>query len=152
MTPEVGQRVKCFLRNGNVVEGSVQSWLPDEVVLLSLNGETLMIIHNPKQDILMTKVVLSEASEQTAEIPKSKPTFPVVAATLEEGFHLLTTEEDDDVDPMALRAKSTAELKIELAKQERKIISEKLRDHHPDTQMPRRKIYGYPRFFTKQST
>lgn len=144
-----GLHVKCVLRNNTIVEGTVLLW-GKSAQLQSLDGKSILIIHDVQQDIVMTKVLLSVAAEEPAEseeIVHHKPAAPV-AATLEEACQLLATEEPED--SLALRAKSVAELKIELAKQEREIFSKKLREHQPNLAgTPRKVAYEYPKFFKK---
>lgn len=149
-----GTHIKCLLRTSTVVEGIVQDSSSDEVVLKSLDGKSLLIIHQPEQDIVLTKVVLFEEDEEIPqENEESKSVEPVCDGserTSEQVFCKIDTNEDPDEDPIALHVKSIAELKVELAQQERKIIAEKLRDHH--LQGPRKVIYGQPGFFQKPRT
>jgi sRNA-binding regulator protein Hfq len=67
---ETGSQVKYFLLNGMVLEGIVEKDTASECVLRSLDGKSLMIIHRPSEDILMTKVVLGEE----VEVPEEKET------------------------------------------------------------------------------
>jgi hypothetical protein len=146
----INEHVKCFLRNSTVIEGIVISWAVNEIQLQSLDQQSILIIHNPAQDIVLTKVLLADVADEPAEILPDKPHRgdPPVA-TLEEAFELLTVEEpEEQVDPMALQAKSTAELKVQLAIQERNIVAKKLKNHH-FTEVPRKTTYGYPGFFKK---
>lgn len=144
------EHVKCFLRNSTVIEGIVISWSANEIQLQSLDQESILIIHNPAQDIVLTKVLLSDAPDQLPENLPAKPKFSERTATLEEAFELLAAEEPE-VDPMALAAKSTAELKVELAIQERRILAKKLKNHH-FTEAPGKIAYGYPGFLKKPRT
>ena len=152
MNEYLGRHVKCFLRNSTVVEGVVKKW-GDILQLQSLDGKSLLIIHQPTQDIVLTKVLLSEDVVEPVE--ESLIPQPPVRGRLssdDEPLEVVRAEEEES-DPMALQAKSTAELRIEMAKQERKIIAGKLKDHRPDSlQTPRKVKYGQPGFLQNQST
>ncbi len=137
--PDIGVHVKCFLRNGNAIEGVVDSWANGEVVLRTLDGESLMIIHDPKQDIMLTKVLLVQ-----------EPTVQAREQTIAEKIKERAVEEGQpEPDPVSLDAMTKAQLHIELVEQERKIITDQLKTHFPDYVAPRKKTYGYPGFFQK---
>src|SRR5271170_6957020 len=110
MNEYLGRHVKCFLRNSTVVEGVVEQW-GDTLQLQSLDGKSLLIIHQPAQDIVLTKVLLSDDVAEPVEQPPpmDEPLFP-------HGEPLEVQSEEEQLDPMALQAKSTAELRIEMAK------------------------------------
>ncbi len=136
--PKEGQHVKCFLRNGNVVEGIVDVWdVP--VILKTLDGTSQMIIHSPMQDIMLTKVLLVQ-----------EPTVPEREQTIAEKIKEQAVEEGQpEPDAVSLDAMTKAQLHIELVEQERKIITDQLKTHFPDYVAPRKKTYGYPGFFQK---
>lgn len=149
MNQYLGRHVKCFLRNSTVVEGVVKRW-GETLELQSLDGKSFLIIHQPAQDIMLTKVLLSEDVVEPAQEPQ--PPQPPVRGRMFLHDESIEVQAEKEIDPMALQAKSTAELRIELAKQERKIIAGKLKDHRPDSlQAPRKVKYGQPGFFKKQS-
>ena len=139
--PKEGQHVKCFLRNGNVVEGIVEVWdIP--VILKTLDGASQMIIHAPSQDIMLTKVLLAE-----------EPTVQAQEQTIAEKIKERVVEEGQpEPDPMDLNAMTKAQLHIQLVEQERQIVADQLKTHYPDSVAPRKKTYGYPGFFKKPST
>jgi hypothetical protein len=145
MNEYIGRHVKCFLRNSTVIEGIVEEW-GTTIQLQSLDGQSLLIIHHPEQDIILTKVLLSEEVVEPVEELENKTFEP------KPQFPLEMSEGDEELDPLTLQAKSIAELKVEMAKQERKIIADKLKDHYPDTmRAPRKVTYGYPGLFKKPS-
>jgi hypothetical protein len=148
---EVGQHVKCFLRTSTIIEGIVQESSERQLILKSLDGENLLIVHQPIQDIVLTKVLLSKkAPEELQKNLSSKPPAAFQHETLNQAFEATVAEGEEEPDPMALQAKTTAQLRIELAKEERKILAAKLRDHHPNSaEAPRKITYGYPGFFKK---
>lgn len=146
------EHVKCFLRNSVMIEGIVIDWTTTQVQLQSLDGESILIIHNPSQDIILTKVLQHHLPRESSENLPTKPESSVPTATLEEAFQLLATEDpepDEEINPISLRVKTVAELKIELAKEERRIVSQKLKTHQPET--PKKVQYSYPNFFKKDS-
>jgi hypothetical protein len=158
MTPTAGQHVKCLMKNNTIAEGIVEEWHGNYVKLKALDGKSYLIIHHPGEDIMLTKVMVDENSEEKslaqqvkekieAKGTKPRPTEPQL--TLEEAFQQLSTE-DDTIDMQALDAKSKAQLQVELAKQEREIIAAKLRDH--TIEGPKKVQYGYPGLYTKPRT
>jgi hypothetical protein len=73
MIPQQGQHVKCFMRSTMVLEGIVEEWTDIQVVLKSLDEKSLMIVHRPADDILLTKIfVLEETREISEEIIKKE--------------------------------------------------------------------------------
>jgi len=139
--PKEGQHIKCFLRNGSVVEGIVEIW-DSPVILKTLDGTSQMIIHNPMQDIMLTKVLLSEAVP--AKSREQEIADKIREKAMEEG--------QPEPDEQSLNAMTKAQLHVELIEQERRVVAEKMKDHYPESQVPRKKTYGYPRFLQKPST
>jgi hypothetical protein len=143
MIPQVGQQVKCILRTGAMVEGIVEEW-GETVQMLSLDGESILIIPRPSEDIMLIKILL--ISEE--EIPKESFKDPelVVAISNNVPYPNSLEEEFDEVynQPSGddLRTKKMAELKILLAEQDKKIVSEKIKDHHIGN--TRKVEYGFP--------
>lgn len=157
MNEHLGRHVKCFLRNSTVVEGIMEG-CSTVIQLRSLDGKSLLIIHSPEQDIILTKVLLpKETAEQAGEpevkVDKYPPNELLSQGVLEDPFtNLMATGKEEPLDPMTLKAKTMAELKIQMAEEERKIIANKLKDHHPNTsQAPRKVTYGQPGFLKKPS-
>ena len=68
-----GDHVKCFLRNATTIEGIVVEWSADCVVLKSIDEKTLLIAHHPGEDIMLTKIVLTEQSEPEPKKETHKP-------------------------------------------------------------------------------
>lgn len=114
-----GQHVKILLCNNSLIEGFVEQW-GKEIQLKSLDGESLLIIHHPDRDIVLTKVVLVETKK-----PVSIKELVEQKTELQQNFEEVYQQPSGD----NLRVKKLAELKIELAKQEKKIIAEKMKDH-----------------------
>lgn len=135
MNPQKDQHVKCVLRNGAVAEGIVEEWTGSQVQLKSLDGESILIITHPAEDIMLIKIILTTPTveEIAAELEHEK-------TELEQRFEE-TRQVHDPNNPDD--RKTLAQLRIELAKQDRKIIAEKLKEHKP-TQAPGKTRYHYP--------
>ncbi len=123
MKIENGQHVKYFLRNGMVLEGIVEEDTPSQVILKALDGQSIMILHHPAEDIMMTKVVLVENSVEIPEEPQAEPTEmqEQIKGKLHEAQQL---PEDSE-----LQKKTIAELRQLVLEQERQIIAQKKREH-----------------------
>lgn len=140
MIPQNGQHVKCILRTGAMAEGIVQEWDNSIVQLLSLDGESVIIIPHPNEDIMLIKIVLDLIKNEEMEPKVARQIINEVKTDLEQKFQ----ETLNRPDPFNTdHNRSLADLKIEMAKQDRKIIMEKLRDHHPGSNS-RKVTYGYP--------
>lgn len=158
MIPKTGQHVKIVFRNGTVTEGIVEGWFNNVVQLKALDGESNLIITNPEQDIMLIKVW-----DEKFEEPQPEPTMPEPPRWEDEEKANYSTEslrkefqerlygKDQTFEEAAAThdpsnpddRKSLAELRVELAKQERKIIAEKLREHRPSAYKPTQVPYHY---------
>jgi hypothetical protein len=128
---EQNQHVKCVFKNGTLVEGIVESWTKEEAILTSLDGESMLIIPRPDDDIMLIKLVLSKPIVKE----KTKPELP--KTELEQKFNEVLAQPSDTPG----RVETLAELRIELAEADRKIITDKLKDHHIGT--PQQTKYEY---------
>lgn len=137
MIPQIGQHVKCILRTGVMVEGIIEEW-GESVQLKSLDGESILIIPHYTNDIMMIKIMLPKKIENKEEqiISKNK-----LEKEFEEAYKQPSEEN--------FRIKKLAELKKLLINQEKKIISEKIKDHNIEA--IKKAEYGYPGFFTSKS-
>lgn len=142
MTPQPGQHVKCILRNGAMAEGIVEEWFGNVVQLKSLDGESVLIITHPAEDIMLIKIILDKKPEEEQNLPTEEGADEFVKQFAEADASHDPTNPDD--------RKSLAELRIELIKQERKIIAEKLKNHRPSSG-PGKVQYGYPGLNKKPS-
>lgn len=131
MIPQVGMHVKCILRTGAIAEGIVENWYQNEVHLTSLDGESLLVITHPDEDIMLIKIILKSSTQlpEPTLVPKMK---------LQDEFQIVY-EQPSNSD---LRIKKMAELKIMMAEQEKRILTEKMKDHHVGE--IRKVTYGYP--------
>lgn len=126
MITEKGQHVKLFLRNGMVLEGYIEEVSDAVVVLKSLDGESLMVLHRPSEDIMMTKVVLREmVSEPETENQTRTITAPNSSQEqVKEKLQEVLEQEDEDLQKMSIE-----ELRQLVIEQERLIIANKKREH-----------------------
>ena len=122
--PTPQQHVKCIFRNGTLVEGIVESWSDEEVILLSLDRQSMLILPKPNDDIMLIKIVLSDNSE---ELKLNKPKLP--KTELQQALDILVDKPTDTPG----RIETLAELRIQLAEAEKAVITEKLQEHHVGT-------------------
>ncbi len=134
MKLEKSQHVICCLKNNAILEGTIESWSDDEVVLLSLDTLSRLIIPRPKEDIVFVKVVLESLKQK--ELPEIKQ-------HISQELGQVLQEED-----VNLKDKSIRHLKALVDEQERKIIKEKIKDHQLG--QPRVVSYYYPGTNIKQ--
>jgi len=141
MIPQPNNIVKIHFKSGLQLTGKVESWSATEAILISSDGECRIIIPHPSDDIVAMLILPDRAAI------KHKIAAKVEEKTvLEEKFEeTLNKPSDND-----LRVKKLAELRVLLAEQEKKIITEKLKDHHLPA--PKEASYGYPGFHSKPST
>lgn len=141
-----GAHVKLLLIGGGYVEGIVEEW-GTTVKLKSIAEESILIIHHPERDIVVTKffdqknedIVEANVNDDVEEeIIQAKPIY-VLEKEFEETYDLPS---DDD-----LRIKKLSELRIELNNQERKMIADKLKDQK--IEKVKKVEYDYPGFFKK---
>jgi hypothetical protein len=122
MNPEKGQHVKCFMRTGMALEGIVLEWADTQVVLQSIDGKSLMIVHRPVEDIMLTKVVLDEEPD---EISEEKPSPTQMQESIKKKLHEAQAySEDED-----LQRKSIEELRKLVIAQDKHIIADKTKEH-----------------------
>lgn len=158
MIPEVGQHIKVILKNNTVVEGIVEEWFNNYVKLKSLDEKSILIIPHPNEDIMLIKVFLTPEfpklefvklkKDDGTEIETTPEAHRVLneVASLEEQFQETLKLPSDNPD----RLKTLAELKRLMNEQEKKIVSEKVKNHYIDG--TRKVQYGYPGFFKKPRT
>lgn len=137
MNPEKGQHVKCLLINNTVAEGIVEEWCNDYVRLQSITDKSIMIIHHPGRDIMLTKIVQQEISKDSPE------ELEEIKTELEQEFEKEYAKPSDD----DLRVHNLAKLKILMTEQDKKIVAEKLKDHHIGN--TKKVEYGYPGILKK---
>lgn len=135
MKPSPQQHVKLLLRTGTLIEGLVQEWSDQEVVLVSLDGKSQLILPRPSDDIMLIKIVLDNA-ETLQPTEKPKPQLP--KNELEQKFEEVLNQPSNTPE----RTETLAELRVQLVDAEKAIISNQLKDHYIGT--PRRTNYASP--------
>lgn len=135
---KVGQHVKYFLRNSMVLEGIVEKNTASECVLKSLDGKSLMIVHRPTEDILLTKVMLEESTEVIPVENHPQDQALVVAISnndsnpVREKLHeVLKPSGDEELDKLNIK-----QLRDLVVEQEKKIIRDKTREHFGSAYSP----------------
>jgi len=149
MKLEQGQHVKCFMRSTMVLEGLVEEWMEAQVVLKSLDGQSLMIIHSPVTDIIITKVVLQEISEE--EVPKRKTPQEWLDNQPQELIkeklaEVLIGSDNPDLDNLNIE-----QLRQLVREQEKQMIDQKKKEHFGTPNVPKRTIQYSSPFGDKKS-
>jgi sRNA-binding regulator protein Hfq len=130
MEPQVGQFVKLIFRNGTLMEGIIQQWSNLKSVLKSESSDDLLVILNTEQDLLAYKIIVSYLSPREV---------PLRLSQLEQQFEEVYQQPSAD----ELRLQSLAQLKTAMIQQEKKIVSNRLKQHIP-TQTISKVQYGNP--------
>lgn len=133
---EPGQYVRIIFRNSMQMEGVIESWSEEESILVPPEGTDKFIIFHTEQDVLGVKVC------QELPAKKKHKKFEEIVNQFKE---VQETPSADD-----LRLQNLAQLKILMNEQEKKIISEKVRDHNISN--VRQTQYGFPGITKKQSS
>lgn len=144
MIPSKDQWVKVFFRNSMQAEGYVEFWSEEQAVLRADEGLSLLIIQDVKADIMAVKVFTYSDPEPVEPESPNKPKF-TDTTPLDEEFEKVKRETQMEE---YLKAKTLLELRKLQAEQDRKIISEKLKDHTPTSQVKVPK-YELPGFLKK---
>jgi hypothetical protein len=126
---EIGQQVKYFLRNGMVLEGFVEKDTASECILKSLDGKSLIIIHSPATDILITKIILEEKttemeiSSENKGVEKNEPSEHQLH--IRSKMHeVLQPSGDPKLDQLNIK-----QLRDLVVQQDRKMIEQKTKQH-----------------------
>lgn len=141
---EPGKHVKYFLRNGMVLEGIVEKDTAAEVILKSLDSKSLMILHKPTEDIMMTKVMLVEETEEP--LPEEEP-YGETQPTDHVEFHnraVAKLQEVESASSEELREKSISELQAMVREQDRQILTEQKKEHFGTPDAPKMTHYSSP--------
>ncbi|CAB4196521.1 hypothetical protein UFOVP1290_41 [uncultured Caudovirales phage] len=141
MKQEIGKHVKILLINSTIVEGIVEEWNDESIILKSIGEKSYVIIKRPQSDIMLIKVML----ETTAEKNNFEPEQNLSDYKSELNSEFDSTYNQPSGDP--LRDKRLAELKILINEADKEIISNKLKSHHIGN--TKKVKYEYPGFLTK---
>ncbi len=123
ITVDVGRYVKCFLRSGMVLEGFVEESTGAQVVLRSLNDGSLMIIHHPSEDIMLTKIMPEPDTSETVE-QKPAPEPPAIKVQIKNKLQEALQTEDPELQNMNIE-----ELRQLVHEHDRQLIAQKRREH-----------------------
>jgi sRNA-binding regulator protein Hfq len=123
ITVDVGQWVKCFLRGGMVLEGFVEEFTDAQAVLRSINDGSKMIIHHPKEDIMLTKIMPEPDILETVET-KPAPEPPAIKVQIKNKLQEALQTEDPELQNMNIE-----ELRQLVHEHDRQLIAQKRREH-----------------------
>lgn len=142
MMPQPGSRVKIFFKGSMNAEGIVESW-GQKAVLKSLEDDSILIIQNTSEDIVAIKVYGSAVPNKKQEKPNKeiKESLQKKQEIDKEFDKVLSSESND------MRLNSLVELRKLQSIQDKKIISEKLKEHSIVDAKP--VTYEQPRFLKK---
>lgn len=127
-----GQKVRILFKIGTIIEGSIYSWEENNYSIKSLDEKSLFIIQDIK-DIMVIKAEISQNSLEEDKILKpiqQQIEEPIISQNKQE-----LKEDNIIVEPKfydSLRHKKVAELRKELIKQEKELITNKLKSHYID--------------------
>jgi len=125
----IGQIVKVYLVNGTGVDGRLTELNNKRLILDSIESEEQLMILNPYKNIIMIRTFSSLKKEVEKNNLNVKETSPskkeaVVENEIEENER---EETEDEISPLALRARNIAELKAMEAKAEAEQIAAALK-------------------------
>ncbi len=134
-----GSLVKVFFKGGLSAQGTVVELSETTLLLKAESCEDLLLINNPKEDLLMIRVFVQKSEElQEKQIVES----PIVPNRSE-----FQPERNLDIKSRTVKL---VDLKLKHAEQERKITSEKLKSFEPNPNTKPIK-YGQPKFVEQHS-
>jgi hypothetical protein len=117
MIPQKGQYVKAIFYNSIQVEGFVQEWSDKQATLKTDDGRSFFCISNV-QDVMAVKIMIEEIASPPKQLYVLEQEFQEVQA--------LPSKE-------SLRIKKLAQLKKMMIEEEKKIVSNKIREHIPSS-------------------
>ena len=121
----LNKKVKLFLKTGATAEGTVSSWDKDEVILKN-QGNNILIIYQPKYNIIMTLILNEE--KKSVEVEEVKA--PVITKEFKPSDPKELKLEEPELDP-DLRFKKLAELRKEQVLLEKEEIAKQLTSWKP---------------------
>jgi hypothetical protein len=116
MNPVKDDHVVVAFRNGTSTEGIVQSWSDSKSVLLSKKDNSNIIILHTSEDVMLIKIITK------VDLKKEIITKNIIENKIEETIEELSSEK---------RLEKLIELRTELIEQDKKIITQKLKEHVP---------------------
>lgn len=119
----ITELVKVYFHNGTGVEGKLVSLTDKELILHSTESKEQLLILNPQQNILMIKTISSNIKD--TKLTESKSNIQDLID--DEESDVEDDEEEVELSPLSLKAKSVAELKAMEAKAEAEKIAANLK-------------------------
>lgn len=129
-----GSLVKVFFKGGLSAQGTVVERSETTLILKAESCEDLLLINNPKEDLLMIRIFVEKPGE-----PQEKQ---VVAKSTASNRSEFQPEQNLDIKS---RTAKLVDLKLKQAEQERKNVSQKLKSFEPNPNTKPIK-YGQPKF------
>jgi hypothetical protein len=133
------RKVKIFLKNGMAIEGIVQQWHDEEALVKSFNSDNILIIFNPKENVIMVHVILD------AQQPSEEKLDPIKSVPKEPDPQDLELDHYEP-DP-TLRVKKLAELRQLQIKQHKQDVSR----HLTSWKVGAPQISEYPEYYEQSS-
>jgi hypothetical protein len=116
-----------------MLEGIVEESVGAQVVLRSLSDQSLMIIHRPSEDIMLTKIMPDGELQQVLIEEQPKDPSLVVAMSpnvpIQEQVKKKLNEVLQPIEDTELQKKSLHELRLLVVERERQIIANKKKEH-----------------------
>ena len=134
-----GSLVKVFFKGGLSAQGTVVERSETTLILKAESCEDLLLINNPKEDLLMIRIFVEKPEE-----PQEKQIIVQSTASNRSEFQ---PEQNLDIKSRTVKL---VDLKLKQAEQERKITSEKLKSFEPNPNTKPIK-YGQPKFVEQHS-
>jgi hypothetical protein len=116
MIPQPGQQVKLLLRASITVEGIVEHWSSEQVILKSMDGERLILVNGGTVDILLTTILLAH--------PKPEVKLSEIKTAIAQQLKTVLQDNDPEIGKLNIQ-----QLKRLVQEQEKQIITEKRREH-----------------------
>ena len=128
MKPDKGQRVKLFMRHNSILlEGIVENWSDEQVILKSLEDDGLILVNRPSEDIMIVKITAAQVQiDEQKQLPEIKAE---ITETLRE---TLKPEIEPEIESANLK-----QLRKLAVLQDRKIIAEKSKQHFGTAAAPK---------------
>jgi len=134
-----GSLIKVFFKGGLSAQGTVVERSETALLLKAESCEDLLLINNPKEDLLMIRVFVEKPEE-----PREKQIVEQCA-----DYNRTEFQPEQNLD-IKSRTVKLVDLKLKQAEQERKITSEKLKSFEPNPNAKPIK-YGQPKFVEQHS-
>lgn len=145
-----GTRVLLMFRTSVSSEGFIESWSEETgYILRTLSNDGFIIINNPKEDLIAVKIVCSSKEEvkqisNYIESTINRQNVLISNKIKEQPNNQIdnSSQADEQDENLDFKLRKLADLKIMAAKQDREIISSKLKDHSFTEMKP--VTYGIP--------